>query len=112
MFVVLGKDLVFDWFLRPVGLEYAVTTVESGTRALQYLGLDGEKGPVGFDVRNELGLGCIHFVSLLRKCVKSLKKKGRKFFYLFFSRVSSEPDQIFKDFFFWWSDSDSYDYRA
>ncbi|XP_040986998.1 two-component response regulator ARR15 [Juglans microcarpa x Juglans regia] len=26
-----------------------VTTVESGTRALQYLGLDGEKGPVGFD---------------------------------------------------------------
>lgn len=29
----------------------AVTAVESGTRALQYLGLDGEKSSVGFNVR-------------------------------------------------------------
>ncbi|XP_077236677.1 two-component response regulator ORR3-like [Tasmannia lanceolata] len=28
---------------------YKVTTVDSGTRALQFLGLDGEKGSVGFD---------------------------------------------------------------
>lgn len=32
-----------------------MTAVESGPRALQYLGLDGEKGSVGFDVRNEFG---------------------------------------------------------
>lgn len=29
---------------------FAVTAVESGTRALQYLGLDGEQSNVGFDV--------------------------------------------------------------
>lgn len=28
----------------------AVTAVESGKRALQYLGLDGEQSNVGFDV--------------------------------------------------------------
>lgn len=33
----------------------AVTVVESGTRALEYLGLDGEKSSIGFEVRN-LGL--------------------------------------------------------
>lgn len=37
---------------------YAVTAVESGTRALQYLGLDGERASVGFNVRNKLGLLC------------------------------------------------------
>jgi len=29
---------------------FSVTVVESGTRALQYLGLDGEAGSLGFDV--------------------------------------------------------------
>lgn len=28
-----------------------MTAVESGSRALQYLGLDGERSSVGFDVR-------------------------------------------------------------
>ncbi len=37
---------------RKIGFCFAVTAVESGTRALQYLGLDGEKkSSVGFDVR-------------------------------------------------------------
>jgi hypothetical protein len=55
--VVFENDLGLDWLLTLVGLVYAVTAVESGTRALQYLGLDGEKGrgSVGFDVRNDLG---------------------------------------------------------
>lgn len=30
---------------------FAVTAVESAGRALQYLGLDGDKSAVGFDVR-------------------------------------------------------------
>ena len=29
---------------------FSVTVVESGTRALQYLGLEGENGSLGFDV--------------------------------------------------------------
>ena len=29
---------------------FSVTVVESGTRALQYLGLDGGNGSLGFDV--------------------------------------------------------------
>lgn len=33
-----------------------VTAVESGTRALQYLGLDGEKSSVGLDVSKPFGL--------------------------------------------------------
>jgi hypothetical protein len=32
---------------------FAVTVVESGSRALQYLGLDGEKSSVGFNVRKK-----------------------------------------------------------
>ena len=44
--------MVFEaWFDLEYYL-YAVTAVESGTRALQYLGLDGERASVGFDVRN------------------------------------------------------------
>jgi len=39
----LCSDGYFDWVL-------AVTVVESGSRALQYLGLDGEKSSIGFDV--------------------------------------------------------------
>lgn len=31
-------------------MNFAVTVVESGTRALQYLGLDGENSSFGFDV--------------------------------------------------------------
>lgn len=36
--------------LKCVFFFFAVTAVESGTRALQYLGLDGEQSNVGFDV--------------------------------------------------------------
>lgn len=32
---------------------FAVTVVESGSRALQYLGLDGEKSSVAFNVRTK-----------------------------------------------------------
>ena len=35
-----------------MGCDFSVTAVESGSRALQYLGLDGERASVGFDVRN------------------------------------------------------------
>ena len=38
------------WWLLDMG-SLAVTVVESGSRALQYLGLDGEKSSIGFDVR-------------------------------------------------------------
>lgn len=45
----------FVWFLfrfldKFCGFVYIVTTVESGTRALQYLGLDGDKGSSGLKV--------------------------------------------------------------
>lgn len=44
----------FDWFVKRTEMFFffffAVTAVESGTRALQYLGLDGEQSNVGFDV--------------------------------------------------------------
>lgn len=39
----LVEILIFSFF-------FAVTTVESGRRALQYLGLDGENSSVDFDV--------------------------------------------------------------
>lgn len=39
----LFSDGYLNWVL-------AVTVVESGSRALQYLGLDGEKSSIGFDV--------------------------------------------------------------
>lgn len=39
---------VIDWFV----FCFAVTVVESGTRALQYLGLDGDTSSIGFDVSN------------------------------------------------------------
>lgn len=50
--------LHLDWILKVMGtgffllLLFAVTVVESGTRALQYLGLDGDhKSSIGLDVR-------------------------------------------------------------
>lgn len=43
MYVCLSIEMVFFFF-------FAVTAVESGRRALQYLGLDGDKNAVGFDV--------------------------------------------------------------
>lgn len=50
--VVMGPNGGF-WLVTETkfGFCFAVTAVESGTRALQYLGLDGEKSSVGFDVR-------------------------------------------------------------
>lgn len=39
------------FFLKSIRTEFSVTAVDSGTRALQYLGLDGEEKSVGFDVR-------------------------------------------------------------
>lgn len=36
---------------------FAVTVVESGTRALQYLGLDGDTSSIGFDVSKVSKLG-------------------------------------------------------
>lgn len=43
-FFLLGSDgCSWIWVL-------AVTVVESGSRALQYLGLDGEKSSIGLDV--------------------------------------------------------------
>lgn len=43
--------MIFVWVMRAYwNWVYAVTTVDSGTRALQYLGLDGEKKSVGFNV--------------------------------------------------------------
>lgn len=52
---VYGFCVSFVWFLirfldKFFGFVYIVTTVESGTRALQYLGLDGDKGSSGLKV--------------------------------------------------------------
>jgi len=37
---------------------FSVTVVESGTRALQYLGLDGDTTSIGFDVSEFCYLVC------------------------------------------------------
>lgn len=42
--VCLSVEMLFFFLI------FAVTAVESGRRALQYLGLDGDKNAVGFDV--------------------------------------------------------------
>lgn len=39
-----------EMYIDGVVFAFAVTAVESGTRALQYLGLDGEKSSMGIDV--------------------------------------------------------------
>ena len=61
-------------FSESMGTEFSVTAVESGTRALQFLGLDGEESSVGFDVRrmsSEIrGNPCL--VAKNRKSVKFL----------------------------------------
>ena len=44
--------LKFDWPLLFIYYYFVVTAVESGARALQYLGLDGEKNSVGINVSN------------------------------------------------------------
>lgn len=46
-------------------LIHAVTVVESGSRALQFLGLDGENNSVGFDVRNHEALQNIMQIACL-----------------------------------------------
>ena len=62
------------FFSESMGTEFSVTAVESGTRALQFLGLDGEESSVGFDVRrmsSEIrGNPCL--VAKNRKSVKFL----------------------------------------
>lgn len=47
----------FGWLTKPIGFDLiiSVTAVESGSRALQYLGLDGDKSSVGsFDVSKRI----------------------------------------------------------
>ena len=44
IFESFDSEADWDW-------NFAVTVVESGTRALQYLGLDGEKSSIGINVR-------------------------------------------------------------
>jgi len=83
---------------------YAVTAVESGTRALQYLGLDGERASVGFNVR-KLGLLCsyvyiffLNYVWLQRECGKGEEKKEKflgLFLFLDFLRNSTKYSSSF-----------------
>lgn len=82
---------------------YAVTAVESGTRALQYLGLDGERASVGFNVRNKFGLLCSYvyffFFKLcwVAKKVWERRRKERKVLGPFsFSWSSQKLNQTFK----------------
>ena len=76
----IGFWLVFEaWFDLEYYL-YAVTAVDSGTRALQYLGLDGEKASVGFDVRNISSDSAIFvfFFSLCLVAKKEWERKGKE----------------------------------
>ena len=52
--------LLFDWILKFLGtLNFAVTVVDSGTRALQYLGLDGDKSSIGIEEKEICNLHSI-----------------------------------------------------
>lgn len=56
-----------------------MTAVESGKRALQYLGLDGDKSPVEFDVR--IGFLLMKFSGLFRWIDECAKHSSSLFVY-------------------------------
>lgn len=59
---LFSDDVVTFWIDSEDVFLFAVTVVDSGTRALQYLGLDGEENSsIGFDVSE--------FCSMIVNCV-------------------------------------------
>lgn len=68
--------MCFDCFCKAdrIGVS-AVTAVDSGTRALQYLGLDGEKSSAGFDVSsNSFGYLRLYICLADEKMIKVLER--------------------------------------
>ena len=94
----------FFSFLKTMGTEFSVTAVESGTRALQFLGLDGEENSVGFDVRRmslEIRLDpCLVAKKKKKKVLKSWFKRAEFNFYHFPTFFPANKQRSFCFFFF------------